>query len=91
MFATGDGAMMRLNDLATKTELGLRKLRVVLSSLEQAGLVRRDPEGWAFVRGFTDARARAAFWRRTRAASSTTAPEEIAGQHNILEADDEDP
>jgi ATP-dependent DNA helicase RecQ len=50
-----------LQDLATMTDLGARRLRVVLSSLEQAGLVQRAPEGWQFVKQFADAAAREAF------------------------------
>ncbi len=50
-----------VDDLAVATDLGARRLRVVLSSLEREGLVRHTPSGWRFVRHFEDASARDAF------------------------------
>jgi ATP-dependent DNA helicase RecQ len=50
-----------VEDLAQATNLSERRLRVILSSLERAGLVRHTSSGWNFVRHFADAAAREAF------------------------------
>ncbi|HMJ12772.1 MAG TPA: RecQ family ATP-dependent DNA helicase, partial [Polyangiaceae bacterium] len=50
-----------LKELALLTEIGARKLRVVLSSLEQAKLVRRKTDGWQFVQNFAHQAARDVF------------------------------
>ncbi|HEY6556346.1 MAG TPA: RecQ family ATP-dependent DNA helicase, partial [Polyangiaceae bacterium] len=48
-------------DLAKGTDLSERRLRVILSSLERAGLIRHTASAWQFVRHFADAAAREAF------------------------------
>jgi ATP-dependent DNA helicase RecQ len=55
------GTPVELKALAELGKLGPRKLRVVLSSLEHAGLVRHTPAGWQFVQQFADGAARDAF------------------------------